>query len=163
MERISDEEKKLKGTFKKSRNINSKISFSFVSNIPDPPKYFGEIARREWRDLLTELREAGTLEIVDLAQLQIYCYNVQIVEICAQKLKDEGYTTTLTNQGGNSYQVENPHVRIMMNATTIINRIAGKFGFDPAARKKIGARQKPMEEDPLAGAVESNPLKVVKR
>ena len=130
--------KKLQGTFRKDRSIENEVSFTPVEGIPEPPKYFGDVARREWLTLLPELKEAGTLESVDLVQLRLYCLNIQIAEDCSQILKKEGLTQRI-KKNRVMQDVAHPCLKIMNDAIAIINRIAGRFGFDPASRTKVPA------------------------
>jgi P27 family predicted phage terminase small subunit len=160
--------KKLKGSLNVTKEAKKKgggeeVSFRVVNNIPAPPRYFGEIAIREWNDLLPSLKTAGTLENVDLPQLRMYCFNIQIVEECSQILADKGYAVTITNKGGHSYETESPAVATMNKALAVVNRIAAKFGFDPASRTKVAVPAKQKDEDPFESAIKnSSPLKIAK-
>lgn len=145
--------KKLQGSVNVTRDLKDEVSFKPIDGIPEPPSYFGEIARREWYDLLPQLKETGVLEHVDLPQLRLYCYNIQVAELSAEELKG-GLKSIITNKGGYSYEVEHPAVKTMNNAIAIINRIASKFGFDPVARTKVAAPKKePEKDDPFVSAL----------
>lgn len=140
--------KKLEGTFRKDRAPENEVAFTPVDGIPNPPDYFGAAAIREWYALLPEIKKANTLELVDIPQLEIYCFNIQLIKEFSASLKKEGYTTTITNKGGHSYEVIHPKLKAMNEATAIVSRIAGRFGFDPASRTKVGAPPK-TDEDPF--------------
>jgi len=155
--------KKLQGSVNATRDRGVEVAFAPVDGIPKPPNYFGEIARREWFDLLPQLKTAGTLERVDLPQLRLYCYSIQVAEECAQKLADDGYTETLTNKGGFSYEVPSPALKTMNDAIGVVTRVASKFGFDPVARLKVAAPKKQEEaKHPFEAAVDGVPMKAVK-
>lgn len=153
--------KKLQGSLNATRDRGQEVSFKPVDGIPAPPEYFGDIARREWFDLLPQLKAAGTLERVDLPQLRLYCYSIQVAEMSAEKLKD-GYTQTITNKGGHSYDVPAPELKTMNDAIGVVTRIASKFGFDPVARMKVAAPKKEEEKkNPFEAALDGT-LKVAK-
>ncbi len=154
--------KKLQGSLNVTRDKAQEVAFKPVDGIPSPPSYFGDIARREWFDLLPQLKAAKVLERVDLPQLRLYCYSIQVAEEAAEKLKD-GLTDTITNKGGHSYEVPSPYLKAMNDAIGVVTRIASKFGFDPVARMKVAAPKKPEEaKHPFEAAVDGVPMKAVK-
>ncbi|HQQ81926.1 MAG TPA: phage terminase small subunit P27 family [Cyclobacteriaceae bacterium] len=152
--------KQLQSSVNVTRDLKDEVSFSVPVQFP-APSYFGPVGRREWNLITAELAAVGLIETVDLAQLRLYCHNIQIAEDCAEQIKKEGMTTTTTNKGGYSYEVEHPAVNTMYKAIQVVTRIAGKFGFDPASRTKVAAPKKKEEvKDPFEEAVK---LRVVAR
>ena len=139
-------QKKLEDTFRNDRAVANEVSFSPIDGVPEPPDYFGSIAKREWYNLIPEIQQANTLQKVDIPQLQIYCWNIQLIKEASAILKKEGYTTTITNKGGYSYEVQHPMLKALNEATEKVIRIAGRFGFDPASRTKVGAPPKEVED-----------------
>jgi len=75
--------------------VKDTLSSSPIQDIPDPPDHFGEIARAEWFSLLKELKETKKLEVVDLPQLRVYCWNIQLITECHERLSKEGYIQRL--------------------------------------------------------------------
>jgi P27 family predicted phage terminase small subunit len=144
----SSKQKKIEGTFRKDRAVVNEVSFTPVDGVPDPPDYFGSIAKREWYALIPEIQKANSLEQVDLPQLRLYCHYIGIAEEASIILKKEGYTTTTTNKGGHSYEVQHPMLKALNEATEKVIRIAGRFGFDPASRSKVGVPPK-QDADPF--------------
>lgn len=144
--------KKLQGTFRKDRAIANEVEFTPLNTLPRAPRGLNEVARHEWNMLIVELDNAGILNKTDLSQLEQYCYYFGMYRKCQEELGDD-LTSTITNKGGFSYEVVNPLIKVMNDATAITNRIAAKFGFDPASRTRVAAPKKKEEEDPLAGAV----------
>ncbi|CAN5317742.1 hypothetical protein BH10BAC4_BH10BAC4_25200 [soil metagenome] len=155
----SDNRKKLKGTFQKCRATKSSAHlYQPLTEIPEPPDYFGEVARLEWNTLFTEMIPLGVLEVVDLPQLRSYCFYVELIEQCARTVSEsKTYTVVITNKGGHSYSVPHPCVQMINSATLIVSRIASKFGLNPHARLKV-LFQKPdaVENDPFLMAINRN-------
>jgi len=146
------------GTFRADRAVENEVSFTPVDGVPDPPDYFGSIAKREWYKLIPEIQKANTLEQVDLPQLVLYCWYIQLITEQSKIIKKEGTTVKITNKGGHSYEVQHPALRTLNEAAEKVIRIASRFGFDPASRTKVGAPVK-QDQDPFKELISEGKVK----
>lgn len=103
-----------------------------ISDLPDPPIYFGEYAIREWERSGPYLIRNKMLKEEDIAVFESYCMNIQLLIESAISIKDEG----LKIMGARGW-VKNPAVSAFGQATTAIRGFAAEFGLSPSARSRI--------------------------
>jgi P27 family predicted phage terminase small subunit len=139
--------KKLEGTFRKDRVAKNEMQPSASATMPAPPKHFNEIAKKIWYEVTDELSKLKMLHPVDMPTLRAYCFTAAIVEEAEEHLKEEGMVSTITNQGGYSYEVPSPWVKIHNDAIEKLVKISHLFGFNPSARTKISMPDPVDEKD----------------
>ena len=89
-----------------------------------------------------------------IVQLEIFCWNIQVVEECANRLNKEGLIVEVTKNRAKQ-RLPHPSFKIMNEATAIINKIAGRFGFDPVSRTKVPGPKKE-DIDPFLELMKAN-------
>lgn len=139
--RLSTEEKKLKGTLRKHRELTAPPEYNPYTEAPPAPADLPEYAQQVWFRTAAGLVEYKVLTPLDLEQLKAYCYQCYIIDEAQRKLQAEGMTITLTNVKGHSYQAKSPWVSILSEATTLCNRIGAGFGLNPGHRKKLNIEE----------------------
>lgn len=115
----------------------------YERGIPTCPAFLGKEAKAEWKRQSKLLDAQGVIQQVDRAALAIYCESwgefVRAVEQIRQRS---------TDSDGNERPLEScaKLIRIKNEAAANVLRLAGQFGFTPAARVKLRGVQQPKEE-----------------
>jgi P27 family predicted phage terminase small subunit len=148
MRRISDKEKKVRGTYREDRSLRNASKawnpYKELRAVP-VPENLPEYALKVFLDTAAELVEQEVLTPLDLDMLQAYAYQCHLIREFQQKLNEEGYTIILTNVKGHSYPTKSPYVDMLNQATTLCNRLASGFGLNPVNRQRI--TQEPKVDD----------------
>ena len=135
--------KELQGTARKDRVISNEMDPPAVS-LPSAPDWMSEYARQEWFIVTAELEALGILTNLDLSLLSMYCEHVSDYRRAREQL-NQNYDLVVETPNGALQP--NPLLGIMNKASDIALKIAGQFGFTPAARTRIGTPQKPEEDE----------------
>jgi P27 family predicted phage terminase small subunit len=120
----------------------------FSTDRPTCPSWLSKEAKAEWRRQVDQLEKAGVLASVDRALLASYCEAWAEFVHAAGVVGSEGYTFT-TEKG---YVVPHPMVAIKNAAAERMIRLAGQFGFSPAARARVQAPSQRREDNTSAKA-----------
>lgn len=118
---------------------------SFPVSAPSCPTWLNAEAKAEWKRQVKHLESAGVIAEVDRAALAAYCEAWgEFRDLCAEVQKlaasDGGYTVAI-NRG---------LVNAKAKAVERLLRLAGQFGFTPAARTRIKA---PEQQEPKRDGV----------
>lgn len=103
-----------------------------VSNSLKYPDWFDEIARREWKRIVPELRQLGLLTVIDISALEAYCATYSRWVRAEKIVKKEGET----------YRAEGeikrrPEVGIIEKALHLMKTFCTEFGLTPSSRSNI--------------------------
>lgn len=149
MRRISDNEKRAKGTYREDRSLKAASKawnpYKDLAAVPVPVN-LPEYALQVWTTTAAELVEQEVLTPMDLTMLQAYAYQCYLCREFQKHLDEEGYTQTITNVKGHSYQQKSCYVDMLNQATTLCNRLASSFGLAPIHRQKIVIQPKTEDE-----------------
>lgn len=127
-----------KGTHQASRRLPNEMDFQPLVKAPRAPKHLNKKAKKEWRIVCSNLIAIKMLYLVDLPQLQAYCFQVSILEDAQVKLSEaDGYVVTETNKGGHEYQAKSKWMSIHNEALDRVNKLGREFGFSPSSRTRI--------------------------
>ncbi len=111
----------------------------YQKGIPTCPTWLGKEAKAEWKRQVKQLESAGVLQVVDRAALAVYCQAwgefVQAVEQIRKRTQGEDGELHLDS----CFRL----VKIKNEASDRVLRMAGQFGFTPAARVRVKATEKP--------------------
>jgi P27 family predicted phage terminase small subunit len=108
--------------------------------IPDPPAHLEGTAQEEWHRIAQELHRLGCLTVVDYAVLGAYCTAFQKwveIEEMLEEIRNASPKHRATLVTGPAGVKINPLIKASLNAAAEMVRIAGEFGFSPAARARI--------------------------
>lgn len=137
-----------KGTLKKCRDNPDAPKFETIKEIPLHPKGFNERTIDVWNDTCEQLKAAGLLKKLDLRSLEIYVYNVTVIEDCREYMQENGIISIMQNARGGKYPVKSPYWIIYNEACANLLKVADRFGLTPIARNKVKSDKK-KEENPL--------------
>ena len=96
------------------------------------PAELPPIARQEWDRIVGELIVRGVLSKFDRGPLAIYCGAYAMWVDAMEGIQQ--YGTMMKSPNG--FPVQSPYVAIVNRQAEIMMRIAGEFGFTPAARSR---------------------------
>jgi len=132
--------KELQGTHRKSRDIHNGMEVAPVSSVPMPPEELPVEVHPVWYRVASQLQALKVLSTLDIDMLKAYCYQLYVMDLAQEKLK-EGYTIMMENKGGGKYPVKSPWVSIYNEALAHAKNLAIQFGLTPSARTKISLGQ----------------------
>lgn len=126
-----------KGTDRPSRRIPNEMDFQPLVKAPSVPKHLPKRAKKEWRRVCSNLIAIKMLYLVDLPQLQAYCFQVSIMEQAEIELSKTDYVLKETNKGGHEYNTKSKWMSIYNEALDRVNKLGREFGFTPSSRTRI--------------------------
>lgn len=144
--------KKLQGTDQPCRTLKNEMQPEAIS-LPECPAWLNDYAQDEWYIVTGELEALKMLSAMDIAMLASYCQQIAIIRIANEQLKSEDYALVVDTPNGALQP--NPLLGIINKATDVALKIAGQFGFTPAARTRIRVPEKP-PEDPFTNYLTGN-------
>lgn len=114
-------------------------------NEPQPPAdgvtmplHLGEVAANRWRELLPLLQSVRVMTRADIESLARYCDTYEWWLATRAKLRAEGDTYPILNDGGEvKYIAQRPEVSIAHKLATQLRQLEQDFGLNPAARASL--------------------------
>ena len=102
------------------------------------PEHLGEVAARRWGELLPMLQATRVMTRADVEALARYCDTYEWWLAVRAKLKAEGDTYPILNDGGEiKYIAQRPEVSIAHKLATQLRQLEADFGLSPAARVSL--------------------------
>src|SRR5215213_5116121 len=104
---------------------------TFDKNLECPPE-LPPLARQEWDRIVGELTVLGILSRFDRGPLAVYCGAYFLWAEAMDALHK--YGTMIKSPNG--YPVPSPYLATLNRQAEVMMRLAGEFGFTPAARSR---------------------------
>jgi len=102
------------------------------------PSHLGEVAAAKWRELLPMLQVTRVMTRADVEALARYCDSWEWWLAVRAKLKAEGDTYPILNDGGEiKYIAQRPEVSIAHKLASQLRQLESDFGLSPAARSSL--------------------------
>lgn len=102
------------------------------------PPHLGEIAARRWGELMPMLQATRVMTRADIEALARYCDTYEWWLAVRAKLKAEGDTYPILNDGGEvKYIAQRPEVSIAHKLSQQLRQLESDFGLSPAARVSL--------------------------
>ena len=102
------------------------------------PEHLGEVAARRWAELLPMLQATRVMTRADVEALARYCDTYEWWLAVRAKLKAEGDTYPILNDGGEiKYIAQRPEVSIAHKLAVQLRQLEADFGLSPAARVSL--------------------------
>jgi P27 family predicted phage terminase small subunit len=133
--RISDEEKKRKGTFRKHRE-HDPIKFTEIKRVPKAPDALNEIGKEVWKDVCSELIKLSILQVVDINMVLMLCIEMQHYHTCQDDIRDNGLIQTFETKYG-IVRKRNPAQEAANGHLKNVMMISSQFGLTPNSRMKL--------------------------
>jgi P27 family predicted phage terminase small subunit len=148
--KLPTELKLLKGTLEKSRVLKDEMKPDNIVNIPYPPEWLGDVAKKEWYAITKELHKLKMLTNLDLSMLAVYCNEIQTYIECQEMIKIKTRVQIIKNPDGTlKSQNQSAYQRIANDSVMKAIKIASEFGLTPASRTRIGTAQIMDNDDPF--------------
>lgn len=138
MRKLSNEQKKMQGTYQECRD-KPVVQWQQMDAIPDPPDFFNEVGATTWYSVCHQLKGRGELCFVYMPLVDTYCFAVQMWSRAKQELMKEGakLTTTYINKVGASNEVPSAWFRIMKQSEDTMRSSGAKLGLSPLDIQKL--------------------------
>jgi P27 family predicted phage terminase small subunit len=118
------------------------------------PGHLGEVAQAKWRDLLPLLQAVKVMTDADVEALARYCDTYEWWLATRAKLRKEGDTYPILNDGGEiKYIAQRPEVSIAHKLATQLRQLEQDFGLNPSARTSLHVEKPKAEGDDEAAAI----------
>ncbi len=115
------------------RSLEEGAKAGKLEEMPEPPSYFDEYAKNEWRDLGPELIAAGVLTRLDLPTFAIYCTTFSRWVKAEEGITRHGLVVESTR----GTLMVSPHVRVSVMMKADLIKLGGKFGMSPGDRRGV--------------------------
>ena len=126
--------------------------------LPALPEHLGELARRKWEELSSQLYSIGVLTEIDLDALERYCMVYQRWREAEENVVKKGGPILQTAAGN---VIQNPYLSIANRCIEQLDKLAAEFGLTPSSRTRVKA-EIPPEQSRLEEELFGKPVKVQK-
>lgn len=122
--------------------MQNAAGLAFKTGIPVCPKWLSKEAKVEYARAAKLLKDAGVIQLVDLAYLATY----------AQSFADWRKLTEAINRDGTRFDgahsgwIQNPDVRTRTTVFAQMSTAASKLGFSPTDRGRLARPEAPKEK-----------------
>jgi P27 family predicted phage terminase small subunit len=115
------------------------------------PAHLGPVAAERWSDLLPMLQAVRVMTRADVEALARYCDTYEWWLATRAKLRAEGDTYPITNDGGQvKYIAQRPEVAIAHKLAQQLRQLESDFGLTPSARVSLKVEPNGPQESKLA-------------
>ena len=112
------------------------------------PPHLGEVAAARWHELLPMLQAIRVMTQADIEALARYCDTYEWWLATRAKLKADGDTYPILNDGGEvKYIAQRPEVSIAHKLAQQLRQLEQDFGLNPAARASLHVEKPQSIED----------------
>ena len=113
------------------------------------PPHLGQVAAARWAELLPMLQAVRVMTKADIEALARYCDTYEWWLAVRAKLKAEGDTYPILNDGGEiKYIAQRPEVSIAHKLAQQLRQLEQDFGLNPSARASMNVEPaKPPEDE----------------
>jgi P27 family predicted phage terminase small subunit len=111
------------------------------------PGHLGPVAQARWRELLPMLEAVRVMTNADIEALARYCDTYEWWLAVRAKLRAEGDTYPILNDGGQvKYIAQRPEVSIAHKLATQLRQLEQDFGLNPSARTSLKVEPPPPQD-----------------
>lgn len=121
-----------------SKRTKNEKRMAFSSENMTPPAWLSSGAKKEFQRIITLFDESKLLNEADITELAMYCDLLSEYKSCNTRLKKNG-----RSQEGKP----NPDLRMKLQLSQQIDKLAKNLGLTPAARASMAINLDEIEED----------------
>ncbi|MFZ6726173.1 phage terminase small subunit P27 family [Undibacterium sp. MH2W] len=134
--------------------------------IPDPPKYLGKEARKEWKRITAELAQNNLIARADQQMLGMLCQSVERLVMFETALQRQTAKTvekgmdpvmayiSFTDKG---YELQAVRYQLLNKEREMLMKLLGEFGMSPALRAKVVQGTRAAQLSLFEGGKETKP------
>jgi|SRR5580700_12335998 P27 family predicted phage terminase small subunit len=152
--RLSDEHHKLVGTT--AHKSVAKTVSKLAATRPKMPSHLSKAAKAEWKKILPQLLERGSLTEADACALSLYCETKSRWIAAKADVEQNGLTITVTVLDSHGTPVStrktNPSLRTLENCERSLRGFLREFGMTPATRERVLPVKKQENDKPKSAA-----------
>jgi len=126
----------------RGRKSPAKATGEALKRVPRAPSWLSEEAVAEWRRIMPQLIERGTLTTADLSACELYCAAVGDTLVARKTIAAEG--ATINTRLGDTKR--HPAWTTLRESTTAARQWAAELGLTPASRSRV-ATEAPDNDD----------------
>jgi P27 family predicted phage terminase small subunit len=141
MKKLTDEEKKKRGTLKPCRVNNDEPVYGDIDL--KPPTNLTKGAKKYWSGITPALKESGVAKSTDTYAIADLCKWLDLSDNAYKEYQKDGPVLDIGD-----YPMVNPHYTIFKQAQAEVNKLVNSLGLNPITRSKIIAT-KPEEKSTL--------------
>lgn len=114
--------------------------------VPDPPKYLGREARKEWKRITVELARNNIVAKLDQHMLGMLCQSVERLVLFETALQRQT-ELALAKQGDpeaayigrteKGYELQSVRYQLLNREREMLMKLLGEFGLSPSLRAKV--------------------------
>jgi P27 family predicted phage terminase small subunit len=123
------------------RSVRRELEPQVPQQLPEPPPFLSEDAKREWLRLIEEMVRLKLVTTVDTMLFACYCQSFAHwragVASLNQAAAADPETRGLLVKDADGVPHQNPLVRVVRNAADIMLTYAREFGLTPVSRARI--------------------------
>jgi len=145
-EKIPTETKRLRGSFRQSRERGGIEAGARLSEAPLPPNTLSVGAVAEWGALAPVLVDLELLTRADLRTLELCCETLATATALETTIRAEGFTIAAATGGQKSH----PCLKALETTRNAALRMLSDFGLSPKARKFVQKAPGAKRDNPFA-------------
>lgn len=111
--------------------------------LPRCPAHLDDVAKREWRRIIREVRDIGMMTALDRVGLAVYCVLWSRWVTAEEQLVKTGLVIKTTS--GNI--IQNPLLGIANRAQAELRRWAVEYGLTPSSRSRLSVPEAATEDE----------------
>ncbi len=131
----------------RGRKSPAKAAGEALKRAPRVPEWFTKEAAAEWRRVMPQLIERGTLTTADISACELYCSAVGDSLVARKTIALEG--ATIETRLGDTKR--HPAWTTLRESTTAARQWAAELGLTPASRSRVS--QEAPDDDDSASAL----------
>jgi P27 family predicted phage terminase small subunit len=145
-EKLPTETKRLRGSFRQSRERGGIDAGAGLSEAPLPSESLSDGAVTEWEWLAPVLVSMGLLTFADLRALALLCETLATATALEDTIRCEGFTIAAATGGHKAH----PALKALETTRNAAHRMLSDFGLSPKARKYVQKAPTSKEDNPWA-------------
>lgn len=149
MRKLSDDEKRKRGTYRKDREKKTEV-LSQVEIIPDPPDWLSTEAAALYYRTAYILNERGLFDEIVAFQVGCYAHEYSAYVKCVKLIEEQGESREVFDKAGNFLHFQqNPLTKVANAHLRTFQAFAKQLLLSPSDVPKIPEKSKPPEDNPF--------------
>ena len=130
------------------KRIAAEDSLKPAANNIKCPAWLDDVAKKEWKRIINELKRLELVTNLDIASLAVCCDAYSKYIKATTDINKVGLIVSYTNKSGNKNIVQYPLINVATKYSEIYKKYCNDFGLTPSSRIKL-AINKEVDEKPV--------------